>query len=171
MICGIFGDRGSGKTLFMTLLLKIDEEDKNHIITNYNVSFPHKKMTLEEICKLPEELSNATIGLDELHMAADSRRFMADSNKQLAVLVTQIRKRQCDLYYTSQRIMQIDKRIRSHTDRVIVIEKVGKHKFYWIYRARRGVIIKEGVIDGREIYDMYDTNEIVRFDGKGDNDG
>jgi len=157
------GDRGAGKTCLLTFLLKLDYDRSRKIISNYHLQFDFNYMTLTDISELPDEVQNATIGLDELQVGADSRRALSKANLGITKLATQLRKRVCILYYTTQRFNLVDKRMRDQTDYIITSEATGKEGIFKIKIMDRGTgdILKEKIFDGKPVFDLYDSWEIV----------
>lgn len=171
-VIGIIGDRGAGKTCLMTGLLYIDYELGNKIICNYTVKFPATYMPFSKVAELPESLAGATLGFDELGIGADSRQFFAKRNNNIGKLITQIRKRKCLLYYTVQRLNLIDKRVRQQTDYFILMEKTpiaGKFVLRLV-NGNSGELEAKTEYDGAQFFNMYDTNEIIEFEGEDEND-
>ncbi len=169
-VIGIIGNRGSGKTCLMTSLLYIDYNLQHKIIANYHLKFPCIYMSFPQIAELPEEMTGATLGFDELGIGADSRQFFSKRNNNIGKLITQIRKRKCLLYYTVQRLNLIDKRIRQQTDRYILME-ASPNPGRFIMRmidANNGDLIYKSVFDGRQFFQLYDTNEIIDLEEEDD---
>lgn len=162
-IIAIMGDRGAGKTCFLTHLLTEDYESGRKIISNYHLNFDHEYMTLNQISELPESIKDATVAIDELHIGADSRRALSNSNMGITKLATQLRKRGCVLYYTTQRFNLIDKRLRDQTDLVVAIEpgKVPNTFDATIMDRWTGETMGRKLLHGPDCWDLYDTNEII----------
>jgi len=164
-IIGIIGDRGSGKTCFMTRLLLQDYNNGRKIITNYWVDFPHTKMSFEDLANLPTHINGSTIALDEIHVAVDSRESMSSINKQLTKLATQLRKRNIILYYTTQRFNLIDKRLRDQTDYLVRMSPASDGIFiastYNRWTLDKPLTNKR--FDGKPFYKYYDTTEVIDF--------
>lgn len=162
-LIGIVGDRGAGKTCLMTALLYIDYANGHKIVANYHLNFPFKYMSFQKVAELPPDIKNATLGFDELGIGADSREFFKKRNSGIGKLITQIRKRNCLMYYTVQRLNLIDKRIRQQTDKYILLEKTANHGIS-VLRLLEGwntEMLAKTTFDGRRFFDMYDTNEII----------
>lgn len=171
-VVGIIGDRGAGKTCLLTSLLYIDYKLGNKIICNYGVKFPATYMSFSKVAELPESLMRATLGFDELGIGADSRQFFSKRNSSIGKLITQIRKRKCLLYYTVQRLNLIDKRIRQQTDNFILMEKTPKTGRFMMrmINAATGELEYKSLFDGRNFFELYDTNEIIELEGDEDDD-
>lgn len=181
-IIGIIGDRGSGKSALMTLLLNIDMNVHNRtIFSNYWLSFidDDHYITFSEMAKMPDYLRNCSIGMDEVHMWADARKFFSDKNADLAKLVTQIRKLGINLYYTTQRFRYSDTRLRDQTDYIIFPEPIPPREVngVWVENlfkfdiqdAKTGeIVVRSRVFDATTMFEekWYDTNEIIDFENK-----
>ena len=170
----VIGDMGSGKTNFVTAILKQNHDSGRDIIANYKLKFPHKLMSFAELKDFPPELHDADIGMDELGTGADSYDFMSEQSKNITKLVTQIRKRHCRVYYTVQRFKFITRRLRMLTDGFILCEDLDKAKDHEaegfvcdglfrleFYNADMQPTRKPMVFDGAPYRDLYDTDEII----------
>ena len=93
-IIAITGDFGAGKTLlatFYALLYQANEGLK--IFANYQFNnVKYKRVTFDEVSKMPEWLNHGVLILDELQVGADSYNFMSNDVKKLTTFITQIRK-------------------------------------------------------------------------------
>jgi hypothetical protein len=172
-IVGILGQRGGGKTLLMTHLAYMDYEiNKSLIVSNYHLNFDYKYMTLSELAELPDWLKDATVCLDEIQVGADSRSVFAKGNKSISTLATQLRKRNITLYYTTQLLGQVDKRLREQTDYIIITKPLDKNKPGWfrleIYDKRTDFILGEKFFWGKETFQLYNTNEVILYEGEKD---
>ena len=184
-IIGIIGDRGDGKSCLETIILKKAFDQGITVYSNYWLKFTDQDhyISFEEMALLPDYLRSAYIGMDEIQMAMDSREFLSSSNKALTKLITQIRKRDLTLIYTTQRLSYGDKRLRQQTDYLMFPEKVAPFTHNGLYidtlfkcyvqEVKTGELVNEFYFDGFEISDqgLYDTNEIIEFSkGGSDND-
>lgn len=123
MIIAILGLKGSGKTLFMCILLYIEWKLlHSKILSNMWLNFPHEIIDATRLVELDESLKNSAIGIDEMHMIADCRRSGAKQNLLMSYFVLQSRHRSVNLYFTDQFEHQYDRRIRENTDVVIIME-------------------------------------------------
>lgn len=174
MIIGIYGLKGAGKTLVMTLLLWIETlAFQKSVYVNYEVTFPHKKLEMQKLAELDQQLQNTAIGVDELHMIADSRRAGAKQNLLVTYFVLQSRHRSVNMYFTSQYEHQIDRRIRENTDIKIIVENLkidsdndGKNDlFRVIIQDRRGMEQKyhEQIICATKIFEQFNTDCIINL--------
>lgn len=176
MIIGIIGDRGSGKTLFQTYLAHCDFEQGREIYANYHLKFDYKLLDLKDLLSKiqnKEQLKNATLLLDEVHIFFESRRSGSKKNLAGSYLATQSRKRSLDIIYTTQYLGQVEKRLRDNTDYLVRAFKLDETLYkYDIYKKMDSLtldtgdyeVVKTLFIRGdncQKIYDMYDTEEII----------
>ena len=168
-VIGIVGDKGAGKTLILAYLLYKDHLAGRSIISNFHLSFEHKQKSFKELSTLPKYLQNATVGYDEFHIAVDSRRSTSNSNISFTTFLTQLRKRDCILIYTTQLFSTMDKRVRDQTDIIVSpIENDGEYFTYQVMDRVTGEIIKVLKLNMKPIMEakLYNTNEVIHFDNE-----
>lgn len=172
MIIGIYGLRGSGKTLFMCILLYMEWKLlKSKVLSNLWFSFPHEIIDAKRLVELDESLKNSAIAIDEIHMIADSRRSGAEQNLLLSYFILQSRHRSVNLYFTDQFEHQHDRRIRDNTDIKIITEKLHIDSdgdgiddvFRIIIQDLREFPVKYFVtrIYAGKFFEMYDTDYLI----------
>jgi len=176
MIIGVVGDRGSGKTLFMTREGFLNYCKGRYIYSNYHFYFPKVKIEGIEKIYTPKliddeflnnyrnELFNICLFLDEIYIYIDSRASMSRANKIWSYFFNQTRKRGVDLYYSTQFFSQVDKRLRFNTEMFIipkVIKKDGKQYIIINMYTRELKLLKKYMFKAETYYNMYDTNEVV----------
>lgn len=151
------------------LAIKYHAEGKK-IYSNYHLkNIPYKSMTLKEMAELPDELMNAVVLMDELHVGADSYDFMKSSSKAFYTFATQLRKRKVSWYYTTQIFTQVAKRIRMQTDYLITMENTKKEHLFkgHVYDRRKLENINDPInqftFDGSSYFSEYDTDEVIVF--------
>lgn len=166
------GKMGSGKTLTMTYFLFILYIEKQlKIMTNYKLKFPKRRdgYTPEHIDMnllldpKNTQMMNCGIGLDEFWLFADSRNSASKTNRLISYILLQSRKRNVEIFVTAQSYGQLDKRFRNNADYVVYCKKGSKPdkiRFTIIPRENPNNM-KEYQIDGKTIYGLYDTNEIM----------
>lgn len=154
----------------MTFLATQYHKEGRKIYSNYHLkNIPYKSMTLKEMSELPDELTNAVVLMDELHVGADSYDFMKSSSKAFYMFATQLRKRKVNWYYTTQIFTQVAKRIRMQTDYLITLENTKKESLFkaTVYDRRKQQEINEPVqqflFDGEIYFKEYDTDEVILF--------
>lgn len=172
MIVTYLGRRGSGKTLSMVKDAYIEYKRGRKIISNMsNIPFAYY-MSNQEILSLNKEsnIFNAVILIDEAQIFFDSRRSMKKESINFSNFVQQIRKRDIDLYITTQFANAIEKRLRDHTD---IIAKVKFLKQYNLCKVKYIDITSmvdefeenptevEVIYDATAIFKLYDTNQMI----------
>ena len=100
---------------------------------------------------------------------------MSAKNNKLTTLVTQIRKRDLNLIYTTQRLRYADSRLRDQSDYLIFPEILDDFIFdgvllkniikYEVLKVLTGEVIFTGYIDASQMFEekWYDTNEIIDY--------
>jgi len=114
--------------------------------------------------------------LDEVHILLDSRGSMKKENKVVSFWLNQTRKMGVKLYYTTQHLHQIDKRLRSGTDFFIFCEgikylKNGTEYFICVNQITDGDNVRQENFIGNKFFKYYDTNQIIGFMDGGFKDG
>lgn len=117
-------------------------------------------------------LNNITVGVDELTVFADCRTSTSKNNRIFSYLVLQSRKRNVDIYYTTQSLGMIDFRVVDHTPITIHCEKVFTKANKEVEHMRKYTIIdrtnprkpkmKVFYMDITPYFNLYDTDEIVK---------
>lgn len=128
-ILGIVGDRGSGKTAWMTRYAKQSADNGRRVIANYRLKgFKAELMSFEEFRKIVvskamiRSIAESDVFLDELGTGADSYEFFSNDVKTITDFINQIRKLDVNLTYTAQRERQIARRIRVQSERFVMLE-------------------------------------------------
>lgn len=170
MLIGIFGNLGSGKGLTQTMLSWLYKHRKNAFIAcNYKNTIADLILSAEEILlQIPtigKGYSLKGIFLDELGGILTATDWYSDINTILGTIFRESRKRGCDIIYTSQSPMMVDRNVRRITDIVLLPEynpKNNKVKIE-IHESRGIYWIKDSdlTFDGKLYFDIYDTNEII----------
>lgn len=178
MITGIYGDLGEGKTLFMTRCLYLKYLLGNDIYSNYKLSFPSTpidKNFLKDLVTGKKDLSGkAVFGLDELDMYVNSRRSASDNNLLISYLVKQIRKKNIEIFYTTQNFRRVDINIRDLTRFKILCKSQtvkidypdGKYILKFIvatkYKEDKKIWTKRFLAN--KYFNMYDTKELIVYE-------
>lgn len=169
IIC-VLGERGDGKTLVMTALgylyLKVD----NYVIwSNYHITgYPSRYFNFEELAEFPEDLRDAVVLLDEAHIGADAYEAIFGRVKSITNFITQLRKRNVTLLYSTQRFLTVAKRMRNMTNYTLEVEKTDIKGIIdcMVYDRQLPYgddFIKYFRLDGRQFFNMYNTNEIIEL--------
>jgi hypothetical protein len=164
----VLGQRGSGKTLFMTFLAYQYYLEGKKIYSNYHLKeIPYTYISFKELAELPEELNNAVVFMDEIQIGADSYEIFKRSNKMITVFATQLRKRKVTLYYSTQVFTMATKRLRQQTNFIIMclpMKTLGfVHAEIWEYSGINTQLIKPINLDLTKFFNHYDTDEVITF--------
>lgn len=172
MIIGIEGGLGSGKTIMMARYLYQDALSGFDVRANFGLKFKSNDLDVKELLETGKELRNVTIGLDEITVFIDCRKSMSKMNRLISYFILQSRKRNVNIYYTTQDFDMVDKRLIQHTHIQIVAEKIyysdGReipdYRRYTILDFRNPKNLKpiNFVVDISNYYDLYDTDEIIK---------
>jgi len=183
MLIGIEGFFGDGKTAYLVRCLKIDADNNRKIISNLKLNkIPSKIFDVEEFLNDDnnDNLRNATIGLDEITTVMDCRLSGSKSNLAFGYLVLQSRKRDVDIYYTTQDFDLVDyRRLIKYTSIFVIAQRIykklelenGKYILEEIDNWRNYTVVderkrKENVISFNlkisDYYDYYDTDQIIK---------
>lgn len=178
MIIGLIGKRGCGKTLTM-VKEAVDYVKKGRTIyTNFYINkelFTKKQQT--RIKLLSDEffqnysdmkLYNCGVFLDEIYVYIDSRASMSKRNKIMSYFFNQTRKRDVDLYYTTQFLHQVDLRLRSNTEMFVFPKTISLKEKSEIWIVNKYVLIagKRMFAEqflGNKYFNYYKTDEIIDF--------
>ena len=171
MIAGFIGKMGSGKTLSMVReTLKYYNEGYT-IYSNFHVEVPYEPLDFTKLFAMAEAqtpLNDVVILLDEVHILLDSRSSMKKENKVVSFWLNQTRKMGVKLYYTTQHLHQIDKRLRAGTDFFCFCEGIKylqkeREYFICVNQITDGDNVREERFIGNKFYKYYDTNQIIQF--------
>lgn len=179
----ITGMQGSGKTLLMVKKAYEYHLMGKTIYSNVNLHFPYRELTYEEIVNC--ELENAIVILDECHLLLPSRRSLSKINVQIVDgFLSMVRKKGLTIFGSTQTQRKVDVRFREEADYIYRCEK-------WVYINKRwkratesedfdpsipvmisficmqvgtDTILQKSFY-GNDLYNLYDTREIVEIKG------
>lgn len=124
----LIGRRGQGKTLLMTYLAAVMQEryrrsgKPSRVFSNYWTSFADLSTPFIFDAMLDPShpqygrIQRGLLCVDEIQTAAASRRAMAGINLSVSGLLTQIRKRQLEVLFTTQFPQVLDQQVLIQTD-------------------------------------------------------
>ena len=167
----IVSPMGAGKTLTMTMYGYHEHLLGKTVYSNYPVNFPHIPI------RSPIEMADIQEGVflgDELWSWLDSRESGSTQNKAISRILLKSRKKGYDIYHTAQFHMQPDRRLRNHTD-IVIIPEFNKRSQTCIVRRYRyvgkmnvGDLMSEFKFDARPYYALYDTRGGIYSDDEDD---
>lgn len=159
----------------MTRYLVKDFRKGHKIYTNYKLKEIDFELldltTILDMHKNSFNLANCSLGIDEITVFADCRKSGSVLNRLISYFILQSRKRNVDIYFTTQNLGMIDLRLVNYMDVQIICEKVKNSqgqevKGYAKYRVFdlrdiRNININRFVLDISKYYKFYDTNEVI----------
>jgi hypothetical protein len=162
-LIAILGGLGCGKTLTLTYLgLKsyFSYGGDVKLFANFHlfgVPFYYVK-NIEEI----EGMKEGIFLGDELWLWLDSRASSSKKNRAIAMILAKSRKRNVEIFYTTQDFSQIDKRIRKITD-LFAMPTLNKNETICSVPIvnKRMELRKVIRFKARSIFPHYDTSEEV----------
>lgn len=170
-IVGLIGKPGSGKTLMMTQLCHKEKIKGRKVVSNYGYKYNDSNFVASDLINNIDIFDDVVLACDEMHVFMDSREHASKKNKLISVLITQTRKLDVDLLFTTQRLHQVDRRLRDLTDIIIECKsrtvdydingeaiKIFIYKFHFL---DDGKVVKV-ISDMRETFGLYDTKEVIR---------
>lgn len=161
-IWGICGIPASGKTLFLTMLVKKYYDNGFECLTNYNTKF---SKYIDVMDLLSFKLSNCFIGLQECWSIMDSRMSGTDSNRLLSYLMVQLRHLDIHLGFDSQMLGMVDLRLRQIANYVIYCDRKEYGFHYTYYYGQSFIPIMSKSLTFKECeqkgyYNWYNTKEL-----------
>ena len=126
-IKSFIGEKGSGKTLSMTIEAYKKYKQGHKIYSNYHLNFPHTIITVNDLIDFAESgmyFGETTFCLDELHLWFNARRSGKQRNICFNFFLTQSSKNDCDVLYSTQYSRQVDILIRINSE--IVCKSLAK---------------------------------------------
>lgn len=145
-----------------------DSRKGRNIYTNLTLDgIPSHSFDIDEFLsgENQKDLFNATIGLDEITVMMDCRLGSSKQNLLMGYLVLQSRKRNIDIYYTTQSMDLVDKkRLIKYTNYIVYCEKcpnnAENYRIYTIWDIYNNVL-KTKFMNIEPFYRFYDTNQII----------
>jgi hypothetical protein len=158
-LVAVAGDKGSGKTLLMTLLAVSDDRQ---VYSNYKLNIdryhnltPSGLMTIE---------GSSLVMIDEAYIWLESRASGQNTNLFLSHVMFQSRKRSSDWVISMQLNRTVDIRFREMCDLYIECKRVDEGFVYSVTKTSVGKVIARFMISNElatKIYPYYDTLEII----------
>lgn len=143
MVISIFlGNQNSGKTLSMTYFCRVYYNIGYTIYSNYNLEFPHKKLTkelIEEYTESRQQFNKTVFAIDEIYLFFDSRSSQSKGNKIFSYFVTQTSKNDVVLLGTAQFFNTVEKRFRDNVNNMIYCNRVLKTKRNGFQNVKEGI--------------------------------
>lgn len=165
--------RGNGKTLTMTYYGYQAFKEGQTVYSNYYTKFSCIK-TLNELMDIfnNKNLSNTVVLLDEIQVYLPNQGVKKGIlNDLIARFIAQTRKRNIDIFYTTQRFKNLNNQLRIHTDEILLpikthadgiqcsSDKCKKEHYIHIFSQYSDDAMI--VLDAQKVGKLYDSNEII----------
>jgi hypothetical protein len=150
----VCGQRGTGKSTFMTILAEWAYRHKIPLYANYKLMFPYKKINIDMLTNYEIEKS-ALILIDEVYLLFESAESRTLFNRLMSYFFWQSRKRYVDIAISYQYNTSVDPKIRSGADMWVIcnsIPPLSRHADYFLWSFR---IPKETTLSP-----FYDINDL-----------
>ena len=191
---GIFlGEQNSGKTLSMTYYAYRYYKRGYNVFSNYNLAFPHTKLTkelIQEYTKGMRQFDRSVFLLDEIYLFLDSRNFAKGINKILGYFLLQTSKRGVILFGTAQYFNTVEKRFRENSNfqcycnrvyktdekfidvkdsqRIINAKNLYIRQTFVSKRLEQGIIptldFKHYYLKAEPVFKMFDTKQLLAIE-------
>lgn len=169
LVIGWFGRMGAGKTLNMVKWAVLFSELTGRKIYS-QIKINHKNWISFSDFRELEEVRHAIILFDEIHTLFDSRKWDSKLQQKFTYWFTQTRKMYNTIFYTSQTLDQLEKRVRNNTQFVVLCTKDRKRgeMFESFYNTEFGFsqaqFLSRKVFTKPElIYNLYDTRQLINL--------
>lgn len=160
-VSAFVGTLGSGKTLFMSFLAALEMQRGRPVWANYALHGATRLNTWDELFAT----SDGLICLDELQVLVDSREFSKKENKVFSQWLLQTRKAGLELWFTTQHIEQVDKRVRGVLDWLFFLDRRSRrvpmstvHMFDFQFGIAKG---RRTLLHSPALYGLYDTYQKI----------
>lgn len=168
MIYGFNGNMRGGKSLSMSIhALKLAQKSGQRVYCNYPL-FGSKvgvKVTQFETWKDLENVTNSIVLFDEIGTSMDSRNFKSKDQMYFTHLFAQMGKLGITFMYTTQRMHQVEKRVRENTDYLIKCRRLWPtDTIEQQWTDTQGDVpkhIKTVYFNPRPFYALYDSFAVV----------
>jgi hypothetical protein len=164
-----YGNLGSGKTLAMTREAYIMKQKGFKIKANYHLNFDYEHINNSDLKNYEQmDFNNCVILLDEIALIGmDSRNSQTKMNKIFSYFLIMSRKQKNYVYCSTQKLRLVDVRLRELASILVKCRKLKRKGKDIIILEKIFVdreLIKSEIIDNPEkYYNMYDTNEIIKY--------
>jgi hypothetical protein len=165
--------RGNGKTNTMTYYGYQEYKQGKTVYSNYKTTFS-QIVNLNDLMIIfkDKNLSNTTILLDEIQVYLPNQGVKKGIITDLiGKFVSQTRKREIDIFYTTQRFLNLNNQLRIHTDEIFLpvkthrdgkqcsSDKCKKEHFIHVFSQYSDDAI--AVLNAQKVGQLYNSNEII----------
>lgn len=158
------GQLGSGKTLGAVLFANyIKSKSPDAVLySNFDMKGAKQFTSLEDFFEVSQNPSSIIV-LDEAHVDLDSRSFNSNHVKFLTATSFYLRKIRATLIMTSPLFENLDSRIRTITNILVLVSKDKQYFYYEMYDPQNFKHLKTMKVRQEKAFslNLYDTNSIV----------
>lgn len=158
MLISIIGSIGSGKTLLCVILAS---KSSKRVFSNFQIDI--KNYNELEVIDLLNLENDIIVIIDEAYTWLESRTSLSTLNRYLSYIIFQSRKRNLDVFTTSQMFSSVDIRFREQSNIIIECNRIDDN-FHYTFKDVGKRIISTFVLplkNAKKYFKLYDTNEIV----------
>lgn len=183
LMTGIFGPRGSGKSLLLTKICVDWAKTGRRVISNMPIKGKvwHRNKIVEidtepfqfvNFIAFDESLYDVLIAWDEINMMMDSSSHRSKVNQIINKLVQQMRHRRLTIAYTTQNFKWVDNRMRFQTDQMIMCKDMSltpAGRELGLERGERVILSAydlSGYLTGHPYNPKYDVPSVSCFHSK-----
>lgn len=167
--------RGNGKTLSMTGLSYLDFLSGRKVWSNYQTTFADEVIGMQAMIEKigTEPNPDLVLAVSEMQQVLNSIGSSFDQILFIDMFASQLRKLDVDLYYDTQRFNNIHKRLRIHTDIILIPYKthmdnspcnfdrcMKPHKIF-LYSLKPRKPDYRCIFDASKVGKLYNSKEII----------
>jgi len=166
----VIGDFGTGKTTYLTYLAKANAGKRN-IYANFTLyGIWYTPISVEDLAGFPEWVNDGIVLLDEGHVGANIYDVFKKDVKEFAIFISQIRKRNIFVFWSSQFFSKVAKPLRDYTKYMYQFTEIkdiynnqikGTATVELFDLHNNYSYINTFNFDGRPMFPYFDTKEIV----------
>ncbi len=135
---GLFGSRGSGKSALMAYLgYQAINRDRKVFYYPEGYNFSYSKgdnkpvaMSPAQLVKIPKELDNSTVLIDEIQELLSKYRTNTTASMMLMAFFRQVRKRGCNVFFTSNDPNNINSAVAGQTDFHVYLNMISDQRCF-----------------------------------------
>ncbi|MDY0292682.1 MAG: hypothetical protein RBR02_10155 [Desulfuromonadaceae bacterium] len=166
----VIGDFGTGKTTYLAYLARSNAEKRN-IFANFTLyGIEYTPISVEDLANFPDWVKDGIVLLDEGHVGANIYNVFKKDVKEFSIFISQIRKRNIYVFWSSQFFSKVAKPLRDYTKYMFqfseikdiygnqikgtaTVELFDLHNYYQYINTFN--------FDGRPLFPYFDTKELV----------
>jgi hypothetical protein len=123
LIIGVWGPKGAGKDALCAYLAFKGHRNGRLILSNTALRFPFKWVKRSDLVSRKAQLANCVLYLGEVQTFMDARMHATKGNIEASYLFMQSRKRNVTVLWNTQRLRQVEVRLKENTDYLYEIQR------------------------------------------------